>query len=120
MKTVLLIDDEEEMVEMVAVSLLKAGYEVLSAFTGSDGIEKAKTGQPDVILLDVMMPDIDGFEICKELKAAQETNKIPVIFFTALGAPDLAERVAAAGGDDYVIKPFEPEGIIEKIERISK
>jgi DNA-binding response OmpR family regulator len=119
-KKVLLIDDEEEMVEMVAVSLLKAGYEVLSAFTSSEGMAKAVSEKPDVILLDVMMPEIDGFEVCNKLKGKEETKNIPVIFFTAMGTPDLEEKCLQAGACSCVVKPFDPEELIEKIKAALK
>lgn len=119
-KKVLLIDDEEEMVEMVSVSLASAGYEMITATESKEGLEKAKSEKPDVILLDIMLPGMDGYEICRRLKAMEDTKSIPIIFFTALGAVDLAEKVAAAGGADYIVKPFEPNEIIERIERITR
>jgi DNA-binding response OmpR family regulator len=116
-KRVLLIDDEEEMVDMVSTSLIAAGYEVVTASESLDGIEKAEAEKPDVILLDIMMPGIDGYEICKSLKKQEETKNIPVIFFTALGDMTLRNKVDAVGGADYIVKPFEPEEMKEKIEK---
>jgi DNA-binding response OmpR family regulator len=116
-RKVLLIDDEEEMVEMVSVSLSAAGYAMTTAFESLQGIEKAKNEKPDLILLDIMMPGMDGYEICRRLKALEETKNIPVIFFTAMGNVDLEEKVFAVCGRDFIRKPFEPEELLEKIKK---
>ncbi len=117
-KKVLLVDDELEMVEMVSLNLTTAGYEVITAGLGKEVAEKVKAEKPDVILLDIMMPDMDGLAVCKKLRTTPEGKDIPVIFFTALGHPDLADKVAKAGGNDYIVKPFEPEVMLEKIKEV--
>jgi DNA-binding response OmpR family regulator len=117
-KKVLLIDDEEEMAEMVSMSLTAAGYEMATAITSQEGLEKAKAEKPDVILLDIMMPEMDGYEICRRLKNHEETKNIPVVFFTALCTPDLEGEVVQCGGCGCIVKPFEPKEIIEKIKAV--
>lgn len=119
-KKILLIDDEEEMVEMVSADLAAAGYAMITALESLQGIEKAKAENPDVILLDIMMPEIDGYEICKKLKAMDETQNIPIIFFTAMGSADLEEKIVDAGGADYIRKPFEYQELLHKIEKALK
>lgn len=116
-KRVLLIDDEEDMVEMVSLSLSTGGYDAISATDPKTGLKKAASEKPDLILLDVMMPGTDGYEICKILKKQEETKNIPIIFFTAMGDPDMTNKVADCGGIDYITKPFEPEEMLKKIRK---
>jgi DNA-binding response OmpR family regulator len=119
-KKILLIDDDEDMVEMVSLSLSTRGYDVISATDPKAGIDKAASEKPDLILLDIMMAEIDGFEICNRLKSAEETKNIPIIFFTAIGSRDLEEKCFKAGGSGCIVKPFETEEMMEKIEGVLK
>lgn len=114
--TILVIDDEKSIRNVLESSLGEEGYNVLSAFDGIDGYEKAVTYNPDLILLDIMMPDIDGFEVMNRLKRDERTSNIPVIFLTA--KVDSEERVMGleAGAVDYITKPFYLREVIARIK----
>ncbi len=113
--TVLIVDDEPLNVDLLEQELAGAGYRTLAAANGEAGIELAAKHQPDLILLDVMMAGIDGYEMCSRLKAGDETRAIPVIFLTAL--TDTFEKVRAfsAGAVDYVTKPFQPDELLARV-----
>ncbi len=120
MKThrILLIDDEEDLVEMLSFRLRAVGFEMLTATTGKCGLKIAQERTPDLILVDLMMPDVDGREVCRQLKEDTKTSSIPIIAFTALSRPDLCTIVRDAGALDCITKPFEPDLLIEKINKI--
>src|SRR5690242_19236362 len=107
--TVLVIDDNVTNLKVASEHLKAESFEVLTARDGESGIDRAKLGQPDVILLDVQMPGIDGFETCRLLKAEEKTKDIPIIFMTVLTNVEDKLRGFAAGGVDYVPKPFQIE-----------
>ncbi|EPR41072.1 response regulator receiver modulated diguanylate cyclase [Desulfovibrio sp. X2] len=106
-QSVLIVDDNPENIEVLSASLGDE-VEVLFATTGKDALELARTEQPDLILLDVMMPDMDGYRVCSELKSLPETIDIPVIFVTALSQEEEETRGLDAGAIDYVTKPISP------------
>ena len=116
-KKILIIDDEQDLVTMLSFRLQANGFEVLSALDGPSGIEKAKTDKPDLIILDLMMPGMNGYEVAKELKANNNTSNIPVIVFTAAVTPDLNQKVCKIQAADYITKPFEPKELVEKVKR---
>jgi PleD family two-component response regulator len=113
---VLIVDDDPANLDLLFQHLDQAGYKVLVAETGQLALERAELAQPEAILLDVMMPGIDGFEICRRLKQQAATQAIPVIFMTALA--DTADKIKgfAAGGVDYVTKPFQPEEVLARVK----
>ena len=113
--TLLIVDDNPVNLGVVVEYLEGAGYEVLVALDGEEALKRAAYSQPDLILLDVMMPGIDGFETCRRLRDDAGTAHIPVIFMTALD--DVSDKVAAfqAGGVDYVSKPFQPEELLARV-----
>ncbi len=115
MGTVLVIDDILENIEVVAQCLKEEGYTVLTARNGETGISRARYARPDLILLDVLMPGIDGLETCRRLKADQHTAAIPVIFMTVAG--ELEQRIAgfAAGGVDYISKPVHLDEVVARV-----
>jgi two-component system cell cycle response regulator len=114
MKRILVVDDLPENVFMLQDRLEQEGYEVITAYNGKSGIEKAQNEKPDLILLDVMMPDINGFEVCKTLVNDSRTSDIPIIFVTAkTDAEDIKEGLDA-GAYDYIKKP------INKIELLAR
>lgn len=115
---ILLIDDEEDLVEMLSFRLRALGFEMLTATTGKFGIKIAQEKTPDLILVDMMMPDVDGREVCRQLKDDIKTSKIPIIVFTALSRPDLCSIVKDAGALDCITKPFEPDHLIQKINKV--
>ena len=105
-------------VKLQTMILSKAGYEIDSAANGREGIERAATTAPDVVLLDVMMPDLDGLEVTRQLKADPRTAGIPVVLVSArTGSEDVAAG-RAAGAADYLRKPFDPDDLIALLDRL--
>jgi two-component system, NtrC family, sensor kinase len=113
--TILVIDDTPTNLEVLYGALSSAGYEILVEMDGESGIEQATSNPPDLILLDVMMPGIDGFETCRRLKSHPVTHEIPVIFMTALAETESKVKGLNAGAVDYVTKPFQHEEILARV-----
>ena len=118
MAKILVIDDEVQLVEMVQMRLEAAGYEVVTANDGQEGLEKAKSIEPDLILCDVMMPKMDGYKVCGLLKNDSRYSKIPLILFTARAQQDDQDVGDEVGADAYITKPFEPVVLLAKIEEL--
>lgn len=124
--TLLLIDDTPDNIKVLMYFLNNEGFRILATKDGKNGLLKAKQAQPDLILLDVMMPDMDGFEVCKRLKADAETYHIPVIFITALESSKEKVKGLSIGAVDYITKPFSQEEVLArvnthlKIDRLNK
>jgi DNA-binding response OmpR family regulator len=116
-RTVLIIEDEKLIIVSTQMVLEAAGYRVESATNGEDGIAKARSLTPDLILLDIMMPGIDGWETLTRLKRDNETSTIPVIIFTAREHARGHQKSAEMGAADYFRKPFEPDELIELVEK---
>jgi DNA-binding NtrC family response regulator len=114
-ETILIVDDEPANVELLEQELADAGYRTLSASSGETAMDLSRKEKPDLILLDVMMAGIDGYETCRRLKAAESTRSIPVIFLTALGDSFQKVRGFGAGAVDYVTKPFDLEELLARI-----
>ena len=114
-KTVLVVEDEESILELLRYNLDKAGFAVIPAGSGEDGLSLARRSRPDLILLDLMLPGMDGLEVCRLLKMSKETECIPVIMLTARG--EEADIVAGLelGADDYLTKPFSPRVLLAHI-----
>ena len=110
---ILVIDDEAEITEIIETFLKDAGYQVLVENSSVMGIERAKSFRPDLILLDIMMPFMDGYEVCEELKKNKETENIPVIFLTGKDARSDEGKSFKAGGDMFIKKPFNCERLLE-------
>lgn len=110
---ILVIDDEAEITEIIETFLKDTGYEVLTENSSVMGIERAKSFKPDLILLDIMMPFMDGYEVCDELKKSKETENIPVIFLTGKDAKSDEGRSFQVGGDMYIKKPFSCDRLLE-------
>ena len=117
MAKILVVDDELQLITMVQMRLEAAGYEVITANDGQEGLEKAKSENPDLVLLDVMMPKMDGYKVCGLLKSDARYNKIPVILFTARAQQDDRDVGGEVGADAYVTKPFEPAVLLETVGR---
>lgn len=115
MKKILVVDDEPDIVLLTASRLRTHGYEVISASNGREGLEKASQEHPDLVLLDIIMPGIDGFAVLKELRGGQETHKIPVVMFTAKGQKSDVARAVSFGATDYIVKPFQASALLEKV-----
>ena len=113
---ILVVDDEPDALELIEFNLQAAGYEVVTAADGAEGLKKARTAAPALILLDVMLPEMDGMEVCKTLKRDPTTAVIPIIMLTAKGAE--IDRVLGLelGADDYVTKPFSPRELILRVK----
>jgi len=114
--TILVVDDTEPNVRLLAHVLKKEGYDVLAAFSGEDALKMVSKKKPDIILLDIMMPEMDGFEVCERLKQDEQTKDIPVIFLSALSETESKVKGFKAGGVDYITKPFQREEILVRIE----
>ena len=117
-KKILLADDEEDIKTVIKLYLESKGYDVVTSYDGLDTLDKVKAEKPDLILLDIMMPVINGFEVCKQLKADENTSHIPIVMLSAASQADSVERAIEAGALDYIVKPFEPpriEAILKKI-----
>ena len=112
----LVVDDEPNIVELLSASLRYAGFEVETATTGQDGLAAARRYRPDLILLDVMMPGIDGFEVVRRLRS--EGTRAPVVFLTARDATEDKVTGLTVGGDDYVAKPFSLEEVLARIRAV--
>ncbi len=113
---ILVIDDEPEITDIIETFLENAGYQVKSENSSVIGIERAKTFLPDLILLDIMMPFMDGYQVCRELKKSQETSKIPVVFLTGKDARTDEGKSFEAGGDLFIKKPFSCERLLEIVK----
>ncbi|MGQ9603584.1 MAG: response regulator transcription factor [bacterium] len=113
---VLVVDDEEYIQHILNFSFSAEGYQVITANDGEEAIEKAKSENPDVIVLDIMMPKMDGYEACRRLKSDPKTRNIPVILLTAKGREVDRKLGNEAGADDYMVKPFSPGRLIERVE----
>lgn len=119
-KKVLVVDDEPSVVKVVVFRLKKAGYEVISANDGESALKILKENKPDLILLDIALPDIDGYEVCARIKADETTKSIPIIFFSAstsmiMNKDDILKKYGVQG---YLNKPFETEELIKSISDI--
>lgn len=118
-KKILVVDDEIHIVQIVKFNLEKrGGYEVITAKNGEEGLETAKDKMPDLILSDVMMPKMSGFQFCEALKRDAELKKIPFIILTAKGQENDIKTGTDLGADDYITKPFSPKALLEKVAEI--
>ena len=118
-RRILCIEDHPEMIDLIRLILERRGYEVEGATGGKEGLEAARRDPPDLVLLDLMIPDVDGWEIFRQLKASDELNKIPVVVVTAKAQGiDRVLGLQIAGVDDYITKPFSPKQLVASVERL--
>jgi CheY-like chemotaxis protein len=118
-KKILLADDEEPLRALVAATLRDdTRYHLLEARDGLETLEVARREKPDLILLDILMPKLNGFEVCRQLKDDPETRGITIVMLTALAAEADKERGQEVGADDYFHKPFSPTALLEKVEEV--
>ncbi len=117
-KRVLVVDDEPEISLLIKRRLEKQGYSVLTADTGLKALDVAKKEKPDLILLDVMMPELDGYHVCRMLKFDPQYQNIKIIFLTARDQPPDKNTGEQVHADAYITKPFEPEDLIENIKKL--
>jgi two-component system, OmpR family, alkaline phosphatase synthesis response regulator PhoP len=112
---ILVVDDEIYIVHILDFSLGMEGYEVVTALDGEEGLQKALETKPDLIVLDIMMPKMDGYETCKALKADERTKTIPVILLSAKGRNVDMQTGYDVGADEYITKPFSPRKLVDRI-----
>ncbi|MGA2774450.1 MAG: response regulator [Candidatus Omnitrophota bacterium] len=117
-EAILIVEDEKDIVKMLDYNLKKEGYKTLVAHDGEDAIDMANTKLPDLILLDLMLPGLDGLEVCKQLKLERKTASIPVIMLTAKAQESDKVVGLELGADDYVTKPFSPRELIARIKAV--
>ena len=115
---ILVVDDEIYIVHILDFSLGMEGYEVLTALDGEQALERLKSDKPDLIVLDIMMPKLDGYEVCRSIKSNPETRNIPVILLSAKGRNVDQKMGFDVGADDYITKPFSPRKLVERINAI--
>jgi len=118
-RLILVVDDEPSVRAMVHASIrVRASrYQVIEAGNAVDAVEQARQQQPDLVLLDVALPDHDGFWVCRTLKTDAQTAHIPVIMLTAMGLASDREHALEAGADGYIVKPFSPRALLEELDR---
>ncbi|MDO8536229.1 MAG: response regulator [Candidatus Omnitrophota bacterium] len=117
-KKILLVDDEVDFVEVVRVRLEDSNYEVIVAYNGEEGLERAEREAPDLIILDIMLPKISGFDVCRKLKIDENFKNIPIIMLSAKFQANDIKFGMAMGADAYITKPFEPHVLIEKMREL--
>ncbi|MGA2325659.1 MAG: response regulator [Bryobacteraceae bacterium] len=117
-RRIAIIEDEADIVEMVRYNFRKEGFEVESFTRGREGLEYLRRNPPDLLLLDIMLPDQDGFSICRQLRADERLKELPVVFLTARG--EEVDRIVGLeiGADDYVVKPFSPRELVARVKAI--
>ena len=116
--SVLVVDDEQDILELVEYNLAREGYKVLTVSTGEDALRVTRSQLPDIVVLDLMLPGVDGLEVCRLLKSGETTQHIPIVMLTAKG--DEADVVAGLelGADDYVTKPFSPRVLMARLKAV--
>lgn len=119
-KKILIIDDTDFMVKLIADILTDAGYEVISASRGAEGLLKVRSEKPDLVILDIVMPDMNGFEVCKILRDDESNNLMPIIILTAQDNEDDKLTGLELGADDYIIKPFNPRELLSRVRNTLK
>ena len=118
-KRILCIEDEPDMIELIRIILIRHGFEVVGANGGMEGVRMIREELPDLILLDIMMPDLDGWEVYQQIKADEKTRDIPVIVITAKAQSiDKVLGLHIAKVDDYISKPFTPDALLESIQKV--
>jgi DNA-binding response OmpR family regulator len=116
-KKILIVDDERDIVKALTIRLKGAGYDVIAAFDGAQGVFMAHKETPDIILLDIRMPASNGFNVVERLKSSTQTGTIPVIFLTGSPEKNAEERALELGARFYIKKPYDPEELLDAIKR---
>ncbi|MFW9770334.1 MAG: response regulator transcription factor, partial [Candidatus Thorarchaeota archaeon] len=114
---ILVVDDDEMTTELAKTFLEKHDFTVVIAKDGEEAIHLAQSEIPDLILLDVMLPTVDGFEVCKQLRSLDQFKKTPILMFTARGFSSDVEQGQAAGADEYIVKPFSGKALVATIRK---
>lgn len=117
-RRILVVDDEEDIAELISFNLRGAGFDVVTAGNGADALVRAAETHPDLILLDVMLPEMDGFAVCEMLRRSPENSSTPVIFVTSWSSEDARVLGLEFGGADYVVKPFSPKELVLRVRAV--
>ena len=117
-KTILAVDDSSSLRQMVAFSLKAAGYQVVEAVDGQDGLEKAKLQTVDLVLTDQNMPKMDGLSLIKALRALPSYQKVPILMLTTESSDEMKSKGRAAGANGWLVKPFDPQRLIEVVKKV--
>jgi len=117
-KTILLVDDEPDLLDSLSIRLKASGYNVLMAVDGLDALKKARTLSPDLIILDLMLPKMDGYKVARLLKFDNRYSHIPILILSARGQDLDKEMGKNAGADDYMVKPFDSLDLISRVKRL--
>jgi len=117
-KTILLVDDEPDLLESLAIRFKASGYNVLTSVDGLDALQKARTLSPNLIILDLMLPKMDGYKVARLLKFDNRYSHIPILILSARGQDLDKEMGKNAGADDYMVKPFDSLDLISRVERL--
>jgi len=115
---ILVIDDDPNVVQLVKMNLEFEGYEVETAYNGLKGLDMARRVRPDLILLDIMMPNLDGWDVVNEIRRTPELKGVPVVMLTALNQPEAVATSLTFGADVHLPKPFEPDAMLEIVRRL--
>jgi two-component system alkaline phosphatase synthesis response regulator PhoP len=118
MTRILIAEDEKDIRELVVFSLDFAGFEVIAAIDGQDALEKAIASKPDLIMMDVRMPRMTGYEACVQMKQMDELKDIPIVFLSAKGQESEIQTGLEAGAYEYILKPFAPDDLIGRVKQI--
>jgi two-component system alkaline phosphatase synthesis response regulator PhoP len=118
MAKILIVEDERDIRDLITFTLQYAGYEVVAATNGEEAIEMARLEMPDLIMMDVRMPRMTGYEACRVLRETEPTQHIPVVFLSAKGQEQEVQSGLEAGAVDYILKPFSPEQLARRVEEI--
>ena len=117
-KQVLIIDDDQDTVRYLSVLLREHGYDAVAAYNGNDGLQKVREAKPDLIVLDVMMPKLDGFEVCRKIRENPDWQDVRVIMLTAKGRDVERQKGLELGADAYITKPFSTRDLMEKVNTV--
>lgn len=117
-KKVLVVEDQPDLAESIKIRLSLENWDILIAKDGPEGVKRTRESMPDLILLDVMLPKLDGFEVCRILKTDPNTKNIPIVMLTALQSVGDVDRAFEVGANDYVSKPFTNERLLAKLKKL--
>jgi two-component system, sensor histidine kinase ChiS len=117
-KKILIVEDEPDVARLIQMVVSVAGYETRSVATGFAAIEEIEKNKPHLILLDILMPGMNGYEVCEEVRKKYDHRSIKIVFLTGLGFRGDAQKGIALGADDYVIKPFDPQILLDKVNKL--
>ena len=116
-KKILVVDDEADILKVVSFRLAKKGYEVLEATDGPEALDVIRNKKPDLVLLDLALPTMSGYEVCKKVKEDEKLKHIPILFLTASHVDDIQKKMKGYKADGCLVKPFEPEDMLKKVEK---